>query len=272
MTEAHTYQFATINGAEVHYQLTGTGKPLVFIHAGICDLRMWDDQIAAFSPLYQVLRYDVRAYGQTKPVEGRYSNLDDLLTLLNRLQIEKAVLVGCSMGGSLAMDFTVTHPDRVAALVMVCSNPSGYAFSGETPSLYSEIVAAWEAGDVERTAELEMQFWAVGVKRSVDDVPVSIRHKVAMMNLIALKNDKMGIGKNETPKINAVEHLGEINVPVLAIAGSLDDDELMSAADLMADSIANGRKRMMPTAHLPNMEMPDEFNQHVSDFLREIGY
>jgi len=265
-------QIALMNDTEFHYELAGKGKPLVFIHAGICDRRMWDAQVAFFAQNYRVLRYDMRGFGETPHVPGEYSEIDDLRALLDHLRLERVTLVGCSKGGTLALDFTLLHADRVEALVMVGSNPSGYEFASEPPEIWEHIVAAWKAGDLERTAELETEMWLVGQGRSRDDVPAALFDKVAAMNLIALRNEKAGIGENKTPKVQAVDRLAEVQVPVLCIFGDHDDKpDLETAMRQIATEVAKGGMVVMEdTAHLPNMEKPDEFNQNVLNFLQSM--
>jgi pimeloyl-ACP methyl ester carboxylesterase len=263
----------TLNGTEFYYELIGEGKPLVFLHAGICDRRMWDEQVPFFAQSYRVLRYDMRGFGETPHVPGEYSEIDDLRALLDHLQLDRVTLIGCSKGGTLALDFTLLHPERVEALVIVGSNPSGFEFSDATPEIWDQLVAAWKGGDLERTTELETEMWFVGQGRSRDDVPVALFNKVAAMNLIALQNEKAGVGENKTPKVQAVDRLAEVQVPVLAIFGDHDDKpDLEGAMRQIATEVANGRMIVMTgTAHLPNMEKPDEFNQHVLNFLQSVG-
>src|SRR5258708_4040363 len=138
-----------INGTSVYYEIVGTGHPLVLIHAGIADSRMWDDQIAAFSQHYQVIRYDVRGYGKTNSLSGPSSVVDDLYKLLTALNLSSVYLLGLSMGGGIAIDFTLTHPDMVAALIASAPALSGY----ETPDTYREVweemELAYNAGDFE---------------------------------------------------------------------------------------------------------------------------
>ena len=125
MTNANS-GFADINGAQIHYEIAGEGQPFVMIHAGVADSRQWNNEFDHFSKHYRVLRYDLRGYGQSTPVEGEFRHLDDLTALLDHLDLQgPLILMGCSMGGGLAMDFALEHPSQAHALVMVGSAPSG---------------------------------------------------------------------------------------------------------------------------------------------------
>ena len=118
--------FIGIGNAKLYYELSGEGQPLVLIHAGVADNRQWNNEFAHFAQDYRVLRYDLRGYGKSLPVDGEFSHLGDLTALLDLLRINQPlILVGCSMGGGLALDFALAHPPRVRALVMVGSGPSG---------------------------------------------------------------------------------------------------------------------------------------------------
>ncbi len=259
--------FAPINGAQIWYDVTGSGHPLVLTHAGIADHRMWDDQVTAFAPHYQVIRWDMRGFGQTPMVAGPYSSRNDLYELLHFLGVERAYLMGCSMGGSTVIDLALEHPDLVAALIPVAAGVNGYEYTGEPPKQFEEIETACEAGDFERASELEVQIWVDGPQRAPDQVDARIRDKVREMNLIALKSPE-GLGQHESLDPPAVGRLDEIKVPALVIVGDLDQPDVIRTADLLAAQLPHVQKVVIHgTAHVPNMEQPAEFNRIVLDFL-----
>src|SRR5512140_635822 len=100
--------FAEIGEARLYYEIAGEGQPFIMIHAGVADSRQWNHEFAYFSGQYRVLRYDMRGYGHSKPVDAEFRYIDDLLQLLDQLAIhEPAILMGCSMGGGLAMNFAL---------------------------------------------------------------------------------------------------------------------------------------------------------------------
>ena len=117
--------FAPADGARIHFESACAGPAVVFIHAGVSDRRMWDPQFDYFADKFHVVRYDLRGFGKSEKPDLSYSNRADLGKVLQFLGIEKAALVGCSMGGSTAIDFTLEHPERVVALVTVGSGVSG---------------------------------------------------------------------------------------------------------------------------------------------------
>jgi 3-oxoadipate enol-lactonase len=263
--------FASANGAQVYYEIAGSGPAVVFVHAGIADSRMWDEQFYTFAGDFRVLRYDLRGFGQTAPVAGEFSHYDDLRALLDALDIRQAALVGCSKGGTAAMDFALAYPQRATALVMASSTPSGYQSEDEAPPpFWDDLVAAWKAGELDRVAEFEVRLWVDGHTRTPDQVDGAIRDKVRAMNLIALRNEKLGLGQERPLDPPAMERLAELSIPVMALVGDLDMPDIIAAARLMAGQIAGARQVIMSgAAHLPNMEQPAQFNRIVGEFLVE---
>lgn len=263
--------FAEINGANIHYEITGSGFPLVLVHAGICDSRMWDEQVIHFAQHYQVVRYDLRGYGQTAPVAAPYASHEDLYALLNTLGIERAHLVGCSMGGRVILDFALAYPTCVASLTLVGSAPSGYQEEVEAapPAEWDKIVAAFERGDFAPVNEYDLRTWVDGPHRTPDQVDATLRTRVGEMNLINLRNEALGCGEETPLAAPTFGRLGEIQAPTLVLIGDLDQPKMVRAADYLATHVANVRKVVMPgTAHLPNLEQPEKFNALLYSFLQ----
>ncbi|GAB1421118.1 alpha/beta hydrolase [Anaerolineales bacterium] len=266
--------FAPVNGAELYYEIAGSGQALVMIHAGIADSRMWDHEFETFAKSYRVLRYDMRNYGQSKPVpEQAYRPIEDLEALLEYLHItESIILMGCSMGGELAMDFCLKHPQKVAALIMSCSGPSGLTLDVARPAQFSEINAAFEAEDYDRVNELELQVWVDG-GRPTDQVDPTVRALVYEMNQQALAYEVAGLGErlpNAPAEAAAASRLKEIRCPVLIISGEFDTAYMQAAAEYMKQHIARTTYySISDAAHLPNMEKPDLFHSCVVSFLNE---
>lgn len=260
---------ATVNGVEISYEVSGEGPPLVLVHAGIADSRMWNDQVPAFTEYHRVIRYDLRGYGRTKPVAGDFSHYQDLHGLLQYLGVEQTALIGCSIGGAAAIDFVLAYPEMVNKLVLVGSGLAGFDPEVDPPSQWDEVVTAWDAGDIARTAELDVQIWVDGPKRTPDQVESVIRDRIREMDVVALTNEASGLGKACDLEPFAADRLSEIQVPTLVIVGDLDQPDILLISDKLAADIPNVQKTIMEgTAHVPNMERPQEFNQIVLDFLR----
>lgn len=266
--------FAAINNAQIYYETAGNGMPFVMIHAGVADSRQWNKEFAFFAREYQVLRYDLRGYGKSEPVAGEFNHLQDLTSLLDTLSIrDPMILMGCSMGGGLAMDLALTHPAGVKALIMVGSAPSGLELDVPAPTKFAEVEKAFEAGDLDRVAELETQIWFDGTGRTPEQVDQTMRKLCYEMNRIALSHEARELGKRlpntSTP---AFSRLADLNIPVLVIVGAHDTPYILAAADYMVQKVPAARKVVIAdAAHLPNMDHPDEFQEIVTAFLKDLS-
>ncbi len=261
--------YLDVPGGKLYYEAAGAGQAVVFVHAGIADHRMWDDQFAVFAEKYRVVRYDTRGFGQTTSESVEFSNRADLRALLDHLGIDKAVLIGCSRGGQIATDTTLEFPERVTALITVGSGPGGFT-DGDTSdedALYPQVEAAEKAGDTEKLIQLDVQIWGSGLKRSVDVMPASFIAKMVEMG----RANYQHISEQLKPIVldpPGVARLHEIKVPALILWGDLDTNYILAASPALADGIPGAQRAVMTgTAHLPNMERPEEFNRLVLDFL-----
>jgi len=261
-----------IYGAEMHYDLTGRGPHITFLHAGIADGRMWSPQIHAFAKSHTVLTLDFRGFGRTAMPAGVYALHRDLEVLLHKLGISRTVLVGASMAGAVAIDFTLIHPETVAAMVIVGSALSGRECTDP------QVIAVWEATDelvrrgrLEEAVAMEIKLWVAGPNRDLDEVEPAIRRLVREM-ILPTYSIPPDIATAEPLEPPAIGRLGEIAVPTLVIVGEHDAQYIRDTADILAAGIRGARKTVMAgTAHLPSLERPEEFNRHVRAFLSQAG-
>ena len=133
-----------VNGARLAYECSGDGPAVAFIHGFTLDRRMWDDQFALFSERHRALRHDLRGFGESSlPITSEaYTHGADLAALLDRLGIERVVLVALSMGGWIAIEFAQTYPERVSALVLVDSTVRGFEYG----PVQGATLPAWARG------------------------------------------------------------------------------------------------------------------------------
>lgn len=261
---------ANVNGAQLYYEIAGIGEIFVMIHAGVADSRQWDSEFHYFAQQYRVIRYDMRGYGKSEPVDGEFSHLADLTALLDHLEVQQSViLMGCSMGGGLAMDFVLSHPTRSKALIMVDAGLDGLELDIPIPAKFDEAEKAYNEQDWDLLAEIETQIWFDGLNRTPDQVDQTARQLVYEMNRIALAHEVKGLGKR-LPNIqpSAAQRLHELKLPVLIIVGAHDIPYMLAAADHMAEYITGAEKTVIENAaHLPNMENHPEFQRIISTFL-----
>ena len=255
-----------INGARINYERSGTGFPVIFLHAGVADSRMWEPQAGAFAKHFDVIRPDQRGFGKSELPPVAWSPVEDLLALIDELGLKPAHLVGCSMGGASAIDFALDHPDRISKLVLVGSSIGGFAFRPEHAHLFAEAATARQAGDLKALNEAMLHLFLDGPERPRGYVKEPLRALFLDMNGIGIRADF----EKAPPAQNmlAMRRLHEITAPTLVVVGDKDVPTVLEAAELLTTSIPNARKAIIhDAAHLPNLEHPEEFNRIVLDFL-----
>ena len=276
--KAHQSGVAHVNNTELYYEVAGTGHPLTLIHGMLLDRRSWDDQFDVFARQYQVLRYDMQGWGDSaqEQVEQPFSPRQDLLSLLEYLNISKTYLLGLSGGGALALDFTLEHPDKVDALILVASGLSGYPqrMTETIQAFIGQYYGALQQKDIASAAEATVRFWTDGPRRTPEQVSAQARARITDMStqhiqrhgdLLAHQQHMLAL---EPP---AIDRLAEVNVPTLIVVGDEDTPEILEIADRLEQGIVGAKKVVIPgTAHHPNMEKPEEFNRVVLDFLNEL--
>jgi 2-hydroxy-6-oxonona-2,4-dienedioate hydrolase len=225
-----------LNDGKIHYEIAGEGETVVLAHAAHVDSGMWDAQWDAFTGKYRVLRFDMRGYGQSDVASGPISRREEFRLILDKLDIDKAALIGCSLGGELIIDFALESPERVTALIPVSAVPSGFEMQGEPPRYMMEMFGELQQGNADRASELQTRIWVDGIYRESEQVDASVRQHWAAMNRIAVRNNTFMVADSQP--VNpldppAVNRLSEIQVPTLAIVGSFDHPELLRAADVM---------------------------------------
>lgn len=249
------------------HEVIGSGSALLLVHAGIADRRMWDDQVEQFAAAgWTVVRPDLPGFGETPPPDRPVALWATLGDLLDHLGVEQAVVVGCSLGGRVAVDLALAAPDRVRALVLVGSALAGRRF--EEPALFElwdQSEGAAERGDLEEAARVEVATWVVGMDRDPGSVDQRVRDRVRDMLLVAYAHGEADLEETDPP---AAGRLGEVAAPTLVVVGEHDRPDIHAIADLLVAGIPGAeRADLAGTGHLPNMERPDEFNRVVLGFL-----
>jgi pimeloyl-ACP methyl ester carboxylesterase len=262
--------FARIGDASIAFDVTGQGHPVVLLHAGLGDRRMWDDQVPTFAEHFTVIRFDARGFGDTRRPPSEYWAWQDVIALLEYLGHERAHLVGVSMGSQTAFDTAVAAPDRVSALVAVSAR-TGVPASDSLRAGWKAVDELVEAGDIDEANEYELRMWVDGPSREPHAVPAAMRERVRAMNLDLLTRDDTEDNEQE-PASPTEEGLSGISCPTLIVWGDQDVPDVQVAGPRLVAAIPGARQLIIPgTAHLPNLEKPAEFNRIVLDFLREAA-
>jgi 3-oxoadipate enol-lactonase len=268
-----THGMLPVNGAKLAYEVAGHGPSIVLIHAGVADMSMWDEPFRELSKRYQVVRYDTRGFGASKTEAVEFSNRQDLLSLMDHLKIDKAILVGNSRGGIIALDFILEHPSRVAGLVSVAGSISGFdaeSTAGEK-AVFDKVDALTEKKDIEAVSKLEADIWVNGPVQKTDRAPREIWERVHRMILHNYRTHTVE-AKPIGLKPPAVGRLAELHVPVLAMVGDLDETGTQAAMAHLAAKAPNARLiKYHNTAHMISLERPREFLREVRAFAESIA-
>jgi len=212
---------------------------------------MWAPQAAGLDDHFDVITPDMRGYGESELPATAWSPVADVLALMDVLRIREAPhLVGCSIGGGVAIDFALEHPERVSKLVLVGAGVSGQPHDHKYDDLYTDVDAAEETNDLAVLNEAEMRLWLVGPGRTAGQVDQRLRDLFLDMNGISLKSD---FASAPTQKINppAFGRLEEIKAPTLVVVGDEDLSEIRDTADLLVSKIRGARQRGHPRRRSP---------------------
>lgn len=265
--------FVPVVGGRLWAQAAGEGTGVVLVHAGIADARMWDPQWEALAVRHRVARYDTRGCGRTEGTDVEFSNRADLVAVMDAAGMERATLVGCSRGGSIAIDTALEFPGRVEALVWVCGGLGGVEIE-ETPeetAAGERMEDLWAARDWGALADLEVSVWVDGVGQPAGRAPAPVRELVRRMCLETYLQEKPE-GRPIALDPPAAGRLGELRVPMQVIIGELDTQGARLTAELLANRVAGARRIDVPgVAHLPSMERPGWFTETLLGFLAEVG-
>jgi 3-oxoadipate enol-lactonase len=242
---------------------------LVLIHGYSLDTRMWDDQFDAFSQQYQVVRYDLRGFGESAlPTGESYAYHEDLKALLGFLGITRAHLLGLSLGGAIAVDFALIYPEATQSLILVdVSALDGFEWPDKLNGWFAPIYSAAKNDDMELAKEHWLNTDWFAPAREKPDVAA---------NLKAIVSDYSGWHFNHDNPVRGLvppanERLAEVGAPTLIIIGERDLSFYNHPiADRLAERIPSARKVVMPgVGHMANMEDPQGFNQIVLSFLAD---
>jgi len=225
-----------VNNVSIYYETTGNGHPFVFIHGGGDDSGSWHPQTAFFSQRYQVITYDIRGHGRSetpKETNSISECVEDLHQLLDRLAVKRSYLAGFSLGGYIALSFSLSYPDRVDALILAGAN----------------------SGPMTERVRKRSEKLAAGIWTQVSD---------STMNY-------MKVHEANAARPDLTGRLSEISWPVLIIVGDRDTAAPSYVAERMHRRITDSRMIVLPNCgHGCNKEQPDIFNSIVRDFLQTV--
>jgi pimeloyl-ACP methyl ester carboxylesterase len=241
----------------------GTGSPVVLLHAGVADRRMWADLLPQLSVSYRVLAPDLPGYGDAPMAPGPFSNVAEVVGFLDDLDVPSAAFVGASFGGRVALEVATAHPDRVERLVLLCPGLRGLEPTAAAAAFDAEEERLIEGGDVEGAVTLNVDTW---LGPDADD---AARDLLTRMQRQAFE---VQLAADEWPDPPTMVHdevdLAGIRVPTTVVLGAKDVDWLRTAARRVAADVPGADLVELGWAgHLPALERPAETAALVLDAL-----
>jgi 3-oxoadipate enol-lactonase len=226
----------------------GDGPPLVLLHPGVGDSRIWEPLLPALTKSYRVIRYDARGYGRSPAPAVKFTLLTDLIAVLDHYGLDRVAIVGCSQGGGSALALALKQPARVSALVLLCPGIPGFAWPDEPDDeLKAEFGRAMQAGDVDAIAGLVQRTWgaAGATEAAMEQFRSAARAYLASGDLM-----------REDPPV--LDRLGQIAVPASLLVGDLDYPPLIASNRQAAARIPGCQLTVVPGMdHLPPLRDPD---------------
>lgn len=259
----------TSGQARLAATVVGDGDPVVFLHAAVCDSRMWRAQLDAVGASHKAIAYDRRGFGETRAEKENFSAVADLLAVIDAAgNGAPAVLVGCSQGGRVALDAALLHPSRVRALVLIAPAVSGAPepiHQPEIEGLMARLKEAEQAGDLDRVNAIKAHLWLDGPLQPEGRVTGEPRRLFLDMNAIALRSPPIGSNLDVAP---AFDRLGEISAPSPVIWGDHDFPYIQERCRHIATTMPHGSGHVLSgTAHLPSLERPTEITDLLATFI-----
>ena len=248
-------------GNPVYYELAGQGPPIVFLHDGLLHSVAFDNQITAFKNQYTLVRYDRPGYGKSPPPSVAFSHVATLKDLLGKLGIEACILIGGSGGGSIAIDFALTHPAVAKSLILIGPALSGFEFTDHM------FYRGWRFTPGDSTEDM-IGFWYEDPWLIADE---NIKAKQVFREALkASPNNLDHYAVEVLDDYRAIERLSEIQAPTLIVIGESDIADNHAVAGILHFAIPNSQREIVTASgHLVYLEQPGQFAKLMRTFLEE---
>jgi 3-oxoadipate enol-lactonase len=246
-----------VNGARLWVEQEGDGPAVLFVHGGLGDSRLWEPEARTLASRFRTIRYDLRLWGRSESPGVAFSPVDDLIGVLDAIGVERAALVGLSLGGGLALDVAIAHPERVWAVAHVAGGVTGMPADPYTPEQTAEFDAALARGDLDRAMEIDFAVWA----------PLGINDE--FRELWQFTPDARGVPDGTELKRGEPVHerLDEISVPTLVVLAIHDPPELRKVGTHAARRIPGAQLVDVDSDHFLTLREPELLTQLLEDFL-----
>lgn len=265
-----------VPGGRLHVDDDGAGRPVVLLHAGVADSRSWDAMVPFLVDAgLRVVRYDARGFGRSTTEDVEFSNVDDLVAVLDACGIDRALLVGNSRGGLISFNAALDVPDRVVGVIAVAAALGGFTGTSTAleEALFEEMerLEAQDPPDLEAIAALDVAMWVDGPGQPPTRVDPAIREYVREVDMVLYDPARVA-GRWTMPERPAVERLDELTVPVVAVVGLLDVTDFVQTAEHLEKHAPDAVAVLWPdVAHMIGMEVPERLASLVVEAAERLG-
>ena len=248
-----------VNGARLWYDETGNGEAVLLLHGGLGDSGLWEPVVPLLAERFRTIRTDLRFYGRATGPAVAWSWHDDVVAVLDELAIERAALVGLSLGGRIALEIALDSPERLWALALVAPGLSGHdgaAYSAEQEARYE---AAEQARDLDLAMEVDFEVWApLGADDRMRQLWRATAEEVPMPE---------GVGPQPARGGPAKPRLGELAVPTLVVTTAHDPAGFREIGPLVAREAPDARHVELDSDHYVTLREPELLSGVLLEFL-----
>ncbi len=275
MAKSETMHYLDVEGGRIAYDISGpeNWQAVILIHEAIADRRMWNREFSNLAKLYRVVRYDMRGFGNSTPANSEFSSIDDLKAVIDHLKLKHPIIVGASMGGRIAIDFAIAHPNVVLGLLLISPGFSGMDFPMFPDGVFDAdekasraAFEAFTAGKVEEAFEHLRGLWGSALKGS----NLEFFRTMVMENASEVFQERSGQHERQVePK--AASQLSYIHLPLLVLVGDRDNPAMPHVARYIVDHVPDAKMKIIPGAdHLLNLTAPRAFDESFAGLMETI--
>ena len=254
---------AEVNGARLWYDEAGEGQAVLLLHGGLGDSGLWEPVVPLLAERFRTIRSDLRFFGRSTGPAVPWSWQDDVVAVLDALGIERAALVGLSLGGRIALDIALAHPTRLWAVVGVAPGLAGHDGEPYTEEQGERYEAAEAAGDLDSAMEVDFEVWA---PLGADDGMRRLWRATPDAN--PLPDGVEPLSPTGAP---ARERLGELTVPTLIVTAAHDPVGFREIGPLVASDAPHARHVELDSDHYLTLREPELVARALLDFLSETA-
>ncbi len=250
-----------VNGARLWYDEAGQGSAVVLLHGGLGDSELWEPVVPFLAERFRTIRTDFRFFGRSVGPAAPFSDLDDVLGVVDALAVDRTALVGLSYGGRVAIDVALRAPQRVWAVAAIAPGLSGHDGAAYTDEQEAAYDAAIEAGDLEAALEVDFSVWA---PLGVDERIRRLWHATPDANPLPPGVEPLPPPEPATPR------LGTLVTPTLVVTVAHDPPGFREIGPLIAHEAADARHVELDSDHYVTLREPEALGQLLVDFLTQV--